>query len=176
MLLGTTPAFVSGQGEMLILKKHGKVQKTFFKGSQLIFDLGNGMQSANLYQLKNDSLFLAQYDIRMVMGSLAIPVQDTVATYRSQISYKDIIAIGKEHTGWNWNATGISLFSGGALLTTAGLVSWIVAQKNTRYYARPGLVGGAAAFTGIGFLLMKSTGDKKMTIGKKYTLEYISPN
>jgi len=61
---------------------------------------------------------------------------------------------------------------GGVLLTTVGLGTWLFSKPNTRYYASPYLVGGAALLAGIGYLLVKS-GNKAMMLGKKYSLEYI---
>ncbi|MCW5914625.1 MAG: hypothetical protein KIT66_08450 [Chitinophagaceae bacterium] len=169
------PASVFAQGEMLILKKKGKVEKSFFKGSEMLFDLGMGMQKGNIYQFKNDSVFLVWYDVRPVMTSLGITISDTVSSYRYGFPYADIVAIGKEQKGWNWNAAGASLFGGGSLLTIAGLATWVFAEKDTRYYARPEFVAASAAATGIGYLLLRAKGHK-MKIGRKFTLEYINPH
>ena len=62
---------------------------------------------------------------------------------------------------------------GGLLLATVGLGTWLFTKPNTRYYGSPYLVGGAALLAGIGYLLAKSSG-KKMALGRKYTLEYIT--
>ncbi len=103
---------------------------------------------------------------------LAVFVLDTVSAYHFAVNYKDIISIGKRHNNFNWNASGATLFGGGILLTTAGLITWIFAKPNTRYYARPQLVIGAALIAAIGYILLKS-GNKPMKLGKKYTLHYI---
>lgn len=167
------PAMMIAQGNMLVLKKRGKVLKTFFEGSEIMYNSGYGMQKANIYHLKNDSLFLVQYQIVQRMTSLGVYVLDTISAYRSAIGYRDIRSIGKEGSAF-WNSSGATLFGGGTLLTTAGLITWIFAKPNTRYYARPALVITAAALAAAGYLMMKSSG-KKMVIGKKYSLQYISP-
>ncbi len=172
-LLLACPATLLAQGNMLLLKKNGKVMKSYYEGSEILFNQGMGTQRANIELLKDDSLFLIQYDVRTRMTNLGVYILDTVATYRSKISYKDIISLGKMKKGWNWNTAGASLFGGGALLTTAGLITWVVAKPNTRYYARPALVITAAALTVVGYLLMKSSG-QHYHIGKKYTLQFIS--
>lgn len=167
------PVWLSAQGNILMLKKKNKTLKNFYEGSEIIFDAGMGMQKAQIYQMKNDSLFLVQYQVEQRMTSLGFAVPDTVAAYRSGINYREIRAIGTIPSSF-WNASGASLFGGGALLTTAGLLTWVFAKPDTRYYARPELVIAAAALAGVGFLMMKSSG-KKMVIGKKYSLQYISP-
>jgi uncharacterized membrane protein HdeD (DUF308 family) len=53
------------------------------------------------------------------------------------------------------------------------LGTWLFTKPKTRYYASPYLVGGAALLAGIGYLLAKSNG-RKMVLGKKYKLEYIT--
>ncbi len=98
-----------------------------------------------LTEIKRDSVFLVQYDVRQVYSpNLGVFVLDTVSAYHFVVAYKDIISIGKNTRNFNWNASGAALFGGGVLLTTAGLVTWIFAKPNTRYYARPQLVIGAA--------------------------------
>ncbi len=167
------PVVMFAQGDMLLLKKRGRVVNTFFEGSEIMFNVGFGMQKANIYHMKKDSLFLVQYQVVQRMTSLGVYILDTAAAYRSAINYRDIRAIGKEGSPF-WNSSGAALFGGGTLLTTAGLITWIFAKPNTRYYARPALVITSAALAAAGYLMMKSSG-KKMVIGKKYSLQYISP-
>lgn len=167
------PFFSNAQGEMLLLKKKGKVYKSYYAGSNILFDAGMGMQEAQIYQMKNDSIFMVQYDVRQVMTTLGIPRWDTVGSYRFTIDYKDIRALAEMPHGWNWHSAGTVLLSGGTLLTAAGLLTWVLAKKDTRYYARPEFVGTAAALAVVGFLLLQTKSGKRWPIGKKYTLLYI---
>lgn len=174
LLIIFLPAYtMAQQGNMLLLKKKGKVLKTYYEGSELLYNQGLGMQRARIEELKNDSISLIQYNVRTSMTSLGVYILDTVSTYRSMIPYKNILEIGKEQQGWDWNASGATLFGGGTLLATAGLVTWIFSNKNSQYYAKPALVISGAVAAGVGFLLMKSTGHK-FKIGKKYSLGFIS--
>ncbi len=161
------------QNDLLILKKNGRTVESFFPGSQMDFSTNFRYFEGKVTGIKNDSVFLVQYDIKQIYSpNLGVFVIDTLAEYHFAINYKDIISFGENKTGFDWNASGAALFGGGVLLTTAGLITWILAKPNTRYYARPQLVIGAAVLSGIGYLLMKS-GNKSMTLGKKYTLHYI---
>lgn len=175
ILLGflIAPFCSNAQGEMLLLKKKGKVFKSYYAGSDIIFDAGMGLQQAQIYQMKNDSVFLVQYDVRQVMTTLGIPRWDTVGAYRFAINYKDIRELAEAPHGWNWHSAGAVLLGGGTLLTAAGLLTWVLAKKDTRYYARPEFVGTAAALAAVGFLLQKTKSGKRWNIGKKYTLQYI---
>lgn len=168
------PLLSVSQGEMLLLKKNNKVFRTYYAGSSIILDEGRGLQQAQIRRLRNDSVFLVQYQVRQVMTIMGVPGLDTVGTYEFGISYSDILKIAEAPHGWTWQGTGASLFYGGGILTTAGLLTWVFAKKNTRYYARPGFVIASAGATGIGYLLMQVRAGKRFPIGKKYTLEFIN--
>ncbi|MEO6819729.1 MAG: hypothetical protein ABI266_09235 [Ginsengibacter sp.] len=162
------------QSDLLILKKNGRTMQTFFPGSNLHFSTAIRQYDAYITSINKDSIFLVQYDIRYVPSNMGFNIVDTVARYNFPIYYKDIIAFNK-YKGSFIKGSGAGLFGGGILLTTAGLITWIFAKPNTRYYARPELVGAAAALTGIGYLMMIS-GGKEYKLGKKYTLSYINVN
>lgn len=161
------------QNDMMVLKKRGKIAHTYFAGQNIYYQTRDGMYNGYINAIKNDTLFLSQFDIRQVMNYTGGTSVDTVATYRYRIAYRDIIAIVKPPKNFfSWQGIGTSLFYGGMVLTTAGLVTWVLAKPNTRYYARPELVIGAAALTGIGYLLMH-TKTRTLKIGKKYRLDYV---
>lgn len=164
------------QRDMLLLKKNSKVIKTYFNGSTIYFDNGFGMKQAQINSIKNDSLFLIQYQIRQVGTTSGFRFPDTLGTYGFTVAYRDIDALAEMKHGWDWRTSGAALFGGGAVVTTAGLLTWVFSKKDTRYYARPALVISAAALTGIGYLLMHVSPAHKWKIGRKYSLQYISTN
>lgn len=163
----------SAQSDLLILRKHNRTIKSFYPGSEIIFSTSTRFYDAYVTSIEKDSVFLVQYDIRQGYNTFSIPVMDTVASYHFGVNYHEIISLGKNTRNFNWSGSGATLFGGGALLTIAGLTTWIFAKPNTRYYARPSLVIGTAALTGIGYLLLKS-GNRGIKIGKKYSLHYIN--
>ena len=135
----------SAQNDLLILKKNNRTIQSFFPGSEMDFSTDTRYYEGQITSIKRDSVFLIQYDIRHVYSpNLGVFLLDTVAEYHFAVNYKDIISFGKNSSNFNWNASGATLFGGGILLTTAGLITWIFAKPNTRYYARPQLVIGAA--------------------------------
>ncbi|MGN6248982.1 MAG: hypothetical protein ACTHNG_11540 [Ginsengibacter sp.] len=163
----------AAQNDLLILKKNNRTIQSFFPGSEMDFSTASRYFEGMISEIKRDSVFLIQYDVRHVYApNLGVYVLDTISAYHYAVGWKDIIAIGKDNHNFNWSASGATLFGGGVLLTTAGLVTWIFAKPNTRYYARPALVIGSAVLGGIGYLLLKS-GHKSIKLGKKYTLRYI---
>lgn len=174
LTLMSLPAMALAQGDMLLLKKKGKVIRSYYPGSTIYFDIGGGPQKATIYQLKNDSLFLVQYQVRQVMTTLGTQRPDTVNSYRYGFGYDEIVKLIEPARGWDWHSAGTVLFGGGTLLTTAGLLTWVLAKKDSRYYARPEFVAVSAALAGIGYLLLQTNSGKHFAIGKKYSLQYIS--
>ena len=168
--------FLSGKAQpsdLLVLKKHKRTLKSYFPGDEIFFNTARGNYYGYIKSIKNDSLFLVQYDIRQIQTSLGVYILDTITSYSFAINYKEIISLGKnKQNHFDWSASGGALFGGGIILTTVGLGTWIFTKPNTQYYASPYLVGGAALLAGIGYLLLKSK-SKGQLIGKKYSLEYI---
>jgi hypothetical protein len=160
--------------DLLILKKNNRTSQTFFPGNEISFSTSSGYYYGIIKSINHDSLFLIYYDIRQVPTNLGVYILDTVATYPFAVNYKQIIGFGKlKSYKFIWVGSGGALLGGGILLTTVGLGTWLFTKPNSRYYASPYLVGGAAFLGGIGYLLIKS-GNKGMKLGKKYSLEYIS--
>ena len=174
ILFTTAIFFVRAQtSDLLVLKKEGRTIRSFFPGSDIQFNTDTRYYDAVIRYINHDSLFLVQYDIRQVPTSIGLVMLDTVATYPFSINYKEIVALGKTgDKNFNWSGSGGALLGGGTLIAIVGMGTWIFTKPNTQYYASPYLVGGAALVAGIGYLLAKSSG-KKMTLGEKYTLEYI---
>ncbi|MEO6187931.1 MAG: hypothetical protein ABIO82_03180 [Ginsengibacter sp.] len=158
---------------MLVLKKKGRTVDRFFPGNQLSFSTGTAYYDGVISTIARDTIFLIRYDIRQMPTTLGVYYIDTVATYHNAIYYKDILALNKsQDKNFNWSGSGGALLGGGTLLTAFGLGTWLFAKPNTRYYASPYLVGGAAVLGATGYFLMRA-GAGGIVIGKKYSLEYI---
>ena len=166
-------AAFSQPSDFLVLKKDQRTIKTFFAGSNISFKTVAGSYEGQITSVKKDSLFINQYDIRQVPTNLGVYVVDTVATYRIAFNYKDIIKVEHEkRRGFDWTASGSSLFGGGVLITAVGLGTWIFTKPGTQYHASPVLVISGAVLAGVGYLLLRAR-SKRYTIGKTYQLEYI---
>lgn len=166
----------SQSSDLLILKKNDRTMKSFFPGTEIMFNTSSGNYDGFITSIYHDSLFLIQYDIRQIPTSLGVYMLDTVARYRFAVNYKEITSFGKDRNKkFNWAGSGSVLIGGGALLALVGMGTWIFTKPNTQYYASPYLVGGAALLAGIGYLISKSSG-RQIVLGKKYSLVYIPVN
>lgn len=163
------------QNDFLIFKKNNKVVKSYYPGMQIQF-ISDGLPvHGHITSIARDSIFLIQYDIRQRPTQLGVYVLDTVARYRFAVPFKSISAMIKDGSSF-LGASGAALLVGGTVLTTAGLITWLFSEPNTRYYARPELVIGAAAAALVGYGMLKLSGNHLLTLGKKYTLTYIPLN
>ena len=65
---------------------------------------------------------------------------------------------------------------GGSSITTVGLGTWLFSKPNTRYYASPYLVGGAALLAGSGLFSMQNQVLKKWCWAKNIPLNTLNLN
>ena len=163
------------QSDLLVLKKNNKTIQSFYPGTDMHFTTALRYYEATITSIQNDSVQFVQYSIRRIPLTSGGVIMDTVGTFNFGLHYQDILTLENRRKGFDWAGSGAGLFGGGIVLTTAGLISWVLAKPDTRYYARPELVIAGAALAATGFLLMK-TGNRKTVIGKKYTLNYIPLN
>jgi hypothetical protein len=162
----------SGQSDLLIFKKNNRTIQSFYPDSKIQFMANDMPHEGYITAIERDSLFLIQYDIRQVYTNLGVYILDTVARYRYAVPFKEITGIIKDRSSFV-GASGVALLGGGILLTTGGLLTWVFAKPNTRYYARPEFVIGAAVAAAVGYAMMKASGSSLQKLGKKYTLTYI---
>lgn len=163
------------QSDLLVLQKNGKTIQSFYPGTEMHFTTNLRYYEAQITSIRNDSVYFVQYDIRRIPLTSGGVIIDTAGTFHFGLNYQDILSLENKRKGFDWAGSGAGLFGGGVVLTTAGLITWIFAKPNTRYYARPEFVIAGAALAAVGYLLMR-TGNRKTVIGKKYTLKYISLN
>ncbi len=157
--------------DILVLKKKGKTEKSFFAGSQIEFSTVYGVyRNATVTRIFNDTVFLQEFIIQQLPTTLGTYITDTAGSYRYQYHYKDIANMGaQKKKGFNLSASGASLMGGGVLLLLASGVVYVADRDNFSLE----LAAAAGALTGIGYLLNKNAA-KGIVIGKKgYTLEYM---
>ncbi|MEO5647488.1 MAG: hypothetical protein ABIQ56_03940, partial [Chitinophagaceae bacterium] len=126
------------------MKKRNRTEKSFFAGMPIAFTTNSGSYGGQVEKIKQDSIFLLQFDTRRKPTRLGVFVLDTFAVYRLTFHYKELLSIALRKHGFNWGTTGASLLGTGSLLTILGAGSWLVTKKDSRYYARPEFVAACA--------------------------------
>ncbi len=161
------------QSDFIVLRKHKKTLQSFFSGSNIELIANNQFYSGTISKIDKDSIFIMQYDIRRIPTNLGVYVIDTISALQYPVHFKEVTHIIKNSKGFDWGASGASLFGGGALITTVGLATWLFTKPDSRYYAGPKLVVGAAIAAAAGYILLKSN-KSSYTINRKFTLQYLS--
>lgn len=170
LLCITSHCVYAQPSDFIALKKKGKTVRSYFSGTQIEFITSSGAyRNALINRIFDDTLYLQEFEVRILPTTFGTYIRDTVGSYRFKYHYKQVASLGPKKQGFNWSGSGSSLMGGGVLLMLGSGVVYLADRDNFS----PGLLGAAAALTGIGYFLNKS-GSKGIVPGKKnYTLEYI---
>ncbi len=171
LLLITSYTSFAQPSDILILKRKGKTEKSFFAGSPIEFSTVFGVyKNATVTRIFHDTIFLQEFIIQHLPTTLGTYITDTAGSYRYQYHYKDIANMGaQKKKGFNLSASGASLMGGGTLLILASGVVYVADRDHFSWR----LAAAAGILTGIGYLLNKQSA-KGIIIGKRgYTLEYM---
>ncbi|MBZ5859044.1 hypothetical protein [Flavihumibacter profundi] len=169
---------VQGQIQMsdfISLKKmNGKHVATYFKGSYIIFQHVNGQQIEGLIDaIRNDSVFVRQWQIQTYMTTLGTTKVDTVGYFVHKMHYKEIrTIIPDKKESWRFVKNGSIFMIGGLGYVALNLI-------NAAYLHEP--VNDPANMRSLGIALGVATGGfilnriyrKKEREGKKYKIEYV---
>lgn len=90
-IFSSVKVFSQASDFITVKKRNGKTIKTFFPGVSISFETVdkrpvNGLITA----IRNDSVFVKEWDVRPVISSIGIPVTDTAGIYLSGFYYKEI--------------------------------------------------------------------------------------
>lgn len=157
--------------DFILLKHHNKTLETFYIGSNINFTTTTGaFITANINQIRNDSLYLQQFITRYLPTVFGTYILDTAGSYHYTFHYNQIRAIGLDKpTKFNWSGSGAALLGGGALLTLGSAVVYI-ADRNK--FSAPLLISAVALGTA-GYFMSKGN-HSGIPIGKKYRLVYMN--
>ena len=155
--------------DFILLKKRNITIATYFSGGTISFTTNTGaFMEANILRIKNDTLFLKEYIVKLAMTQLGVYILDTLGSYLHSYHYKEIFSIAKTGRHFDVGASGAALMGGGILITLASGVVFLADNKKFS----PELLVAGIALGGLGYILSKQ-GGKGMVLGKKYKLEYI---
>lgn len=161
----------SQTADFITVKKKGRTIQTFFAGRNIEFVSSSGAYiNASINGIANDTLFLQEFVVQRLLTTFGTYILDTLGSYHYKFHYNQIAALGKkEKRGFNKSGSGASLFGGGVILTIA---SGVVFLADRDKFSAP-LLLASAGLGAFGYFLLKS-GGKPLTIGKKYTLQYMN--
>ena len=128
--------------------------------------------SAYIDRIQNDSLFLKQYDVKMVPNYFGTYAPDTVAVYDLNFSVKNIGGFPAKPRKFAFLTNGTLLMVGGGAYLLVNMVNTI--KEGYPPFGKdnlPNIIGGVSAVAA-GYLLSK-TQVTEYSIGKKYKLKYL---
>lgn len=157
------------QDDFISFGKRDRTLRTYFKGMPIAFIHRNGdFINGTIQKIQRDSIFIKQYDIRMMPTPWGTASKDTISYYDLRFHYKEIAAFPRPPRSFEFvrNGTFFMITGGGYtfLHTFNGLI-----QKHPLDGATLAISGGVAA---LGFT-MKKLRKYYYPIGKKYTIKYI---
>jgi hypothetical protein len=174
LLLLLVPGILHAQpSDILLLQKKQRTIRQFFAGSQIDFYTTEHMGvSAVVDYIKRDSLFLLQYDIKMMPNIFGTFAPDTLAVYKIQFSLKNIYSFPAKPKRFAFLTNGTLLMIGGSAYLAVNIINTL--REHDPPFGKdnlPNIIGGVAAFAA-GFLLHNAQ-TTEYKLGKKYQLKYL---
>lgn len=140
-----------------VRKKNGQVIKNFYTGSAIVLQLTDGSYLQGPVQtIRNDSVYVMVYDIRLFATNWGTSVRDTIAATRVGIWHSDIGRIFlNRRRGFFERNTGPLLMIGGAGYLGLNLLNGAFYNQPTGNRKNLRKLGTAAGAFGLGYLLKK---------------------
>lgn len=160
-----------------VRRKNGRTIKTFYAGSPISFLTKSGTPVVgNIVTLRNDSIFIYAYNIRVVPTYLGVTVVDTFARRMEKIHFRDIgrIEVFSRKRGiYGRLGTYAAIAGGGYIFLNVfnGLTQKesITDKNNLRTLLAPALVA-------VGGLLTQRIFKEVLLTKKRHRIVYISLN
>jgi hypothetical protein len=160
-----------------VRKKNNRTVKTYMPGSPIRFSTVYGSYiSGWIADIRNDSVFVKEYDIRTLPTQFGTTVVDTVGSYLRGVAVADISKIevdDKEHFVFIKN--GMLCMIGGGGYAALNLINGAYLDEPMNDPKNVRSLGISLGVAGAGFLMNRLYHHKQKT-GKKYKILYINMN
>jgi len=171
----TAGAQETTMGDYLLMKKpNGRHMGSYFKGSPISFYLPNGVGIDGwIEDVRDDSVFVKQWNIQTFMTSLGTTRVDTVGFYIHKLRYTDIASIiPKRKEGFRYVKNGSIFMIGGIGYAALNLINGAYLKEPLTDSRNLTSLGIALGVAGGGFILNRVHRHKVRT-GKQYIIQYI---
>lgn len=184
LLISTSLATLAQPSDYIVLKKkNNRTLKTYFPGTFISAATYTGFNlNGFIKQIKNDSLFIEQLEIRQVPTQFGTPILDTTI-HTIRLHYTEIRAFYYTNARPRDGSRMKRSFAGGllpAIMTRAGTAFIALELVNTAYRGESlsegnklTLLGVAAGVAAIGFLWQQLQ-NRTVDAGQKYKVIYVS--
>jgi hypothetical protein len=157
-----------------VRKKNGRVVKNVYAGSKVLLQTTNGAYLEGPVQtIRNDSIYITLYDVRLYRTQIGSVIRDTVTTSVLSVHYKDVSRVYLNKRSGSFQRTaGPLLMIGGAGFLTLNILNGALFNLPVTDSENLKTLGVAAGAFGLGYILQKlfaSDGFSK----KKHQLVYV---
>lgn len=160
-----------------VKKRNNRTLKTFFTGSFISCQTVYGNYISGIIRdVRNDSVFIKEFDIRTVPNQWGVSSVDTLGSYIVGIHYKDIdIVIFPKHESFGFLKNGTLFIIGGLGYATLNLVNGKYLNESITSQDNLKSLGISLGVAGVGFLMNRLRKINNRN-GKSYQVEYIRMN
>jgi hypothetical protein len=173
LLIFSVKIFSQASDFIVVKKRNNRTVKTFFPGLPISFETVDKRQANGMIEaIRNDSIFIKEWDIRPMLNSLGIPVVDTVGAYLSGFHYKEI---GKVDVSGRMKLQEVTpgriLIIGGSGYILLNVINGAIQHQSVTSSKNLTSLGIAAGAVAAGLLANYITRHKN-----KYHVEYVHMN
>lgn len=157
-----------------VKKRNNRTLKSYFTGSAISCQTVYGNYLGGIVNaIRNDSVFIKEYDVRSVPNMWGVAKTDTLGTYVVGIHYKDIEVVNiKKAQSFGYVRDGTLLMVGGLGYAVLNLVNGKYLNESITVPENRKSLGIAVGVAGAGFLMNRihnySNNNKR-----RYRVEYI---
>lgn len=173
LLFLSVQVFSQASDFIVVKKRNDRTIKTFFPGIPISFVTVDGRQAGGMIaSIRNDSIFVKEWDVRPMLNGFGIPVVDTVAVYLNGYHYKEIGKVDvSDRMGFSQVTIGRLLTIGGGGYIALNLINGAIQHDPVTSKKNLTSLGIAAGAVGVGILANYIRKHKN-----KYHVEYVHMN
>jgi hypothetical protein len=173
-MIFTTSCFSQVSDFIKVKKRNNRTLKTFFPGSLISCQTVYGNFIAGVVNaVRNDSVFVKQFDVRAVPNQWGVASVDTLGSYEVGIYYKDIeTVVFQSHDSFGFIKNGSLLIIGGLGYAALNLVNGKYLKQSITDRENLKSLGISLGVAGVGYLLNRLHKINNRN-GRRYVIEYV---
>lgn len=171
VLCGATTVF--SQDDLLVLKQRNQTIQTWIPGSIINFQFSSKQWIQGIVKhIRNDSIIIEQIVLRTVPNQFGFASIDTAKFGLMKLHVKEIYGVPSRESGGSIFTNGALFMLGSAAYILVNVVNTII-HKEGIFESPNGTRLGVAAGTFALGVLLQSSHQEYIVLGKKYTMETI---
>lgn len=177
LLLSSLLAFSQASDFIVVKKKNNRTLKTYFPGTPIVLEtVDYRFVSGIIQSIRNDSIFIKQYDVRTMLNQWGTTTVDTVGSYLVQLHYQDINkVVYQKRESFAFIKNGTIFMIGGLGYAALNVINGSYLKEPITEKRNLQSLGIALGVAGGGFLLNRIRHMRNKN-GKRYRIEYIRMN